>query len=273
MNQPTKSQRLLRQSTRCKSQLSENELSGYFLLFFSIFSSEMSLTHFIDVKLLSCSPVNDHYQHLTNFLWDFSFQNESRSSSWKPPISFYQARLSFSLLFHLSFIYTLLTMMMMMMMMFTLAYGCEIWLWNSLFQTEGQIASAVGFSLLVRALILIIGPSPLGLLLFRGMDIAIVDAEREQLFSGTTPPRPLSHLSYDLLMWVPYPLLSAPSATHMSPTLRNRLAFRPRPCLFHLEYLGPPIPCHRMRPFNRTRSDCAIIAVLKSYEIFVHSLG
>ncbi|XP_031742691.1 uncharacterized protein LOC116404444 [Cucumis sativus] len=90
---------------------------------------------------------------------------------------------------------------------------------------------------------------------------------------GTTPPRPLSHLSYDLLMWVPYPLLSAPSATHMSPTLRNRLAFRPRPCLFHLEYLGPPIPCHRMRPFNRTRSDCAIIAVLKSYEIFVHSLG
>ncbi|KGN47526.2 hypothetical protein Csa_021745 [Cucumis sativus] len=85
--------------------------------------------------------------------------------------------------------------------------------------TEGQIASAVGFSLLVRALILIIGPSPLGLLLFR-----------------------------------------APSATHMSPTLRNRLAFRPRPCLFHLEYLGPPIPCHRMRPFNRTRSDCAIIA-------------
>ena len=55
---------------------------------------------------------------------------------------------------------------------------------------EGQIASAVGFSLLVRALILIIGPSPLGLLLFRGMDIAIVDAEREQLFSGTTPPDP-----------------------------------------------------------------------------------
>ena len=199
MNQPTKSQRLLRQSTRCKSQLSENELSGYFLLFFSIFSSEMSLTHFIDVKLLSCSPVNGHYQHLTNFLWDFSFQNESRSSSWKPPISFYQARLSFSLLFHLSFIYTLLTMMMMMMMMFTLAYGCEIWLWNSLFQTEGQIASAVGFSLLVRALILIIGPSPLGLLLFCGMDIAIVDAEREQLFSGTTPPTLIAPL-----VWPPY---------------------------------------------------------------------
>ena len=54
---------------------------------------------------------------------------------------------------------------------------------------EGQIASAVGFSLqdqVVRAFL--IGPSPLGLLLFRGMDIAIVDAEREQLFSGTTTP-------------------------------------------------------------------------------------